>query len=72
MQRAHEAYVKQLAALSDPGLRASFEAMPMHVALRAAVELDEWPPSDSPCVVAFPQAIDPPRHARRASRAPRA
>jgi DNA-binding SARP family transcriptional activator/tetratricopeptide (TPR) repeat protein len=51
---AHDNYVERCTALADPALRASFEAMPVHRAVRAALERDEWPPADSPCVVAFP------------------
>jgi predicted ATPase/DNA-binding SARP family transcriptional activator len=54
LQEAHEVFVRQRNALVDPALRASFEAIPVHRALRAARERDEWPPPGSPCVVAFP------------------
>ena len=50
---AHDNYVERCAALCT-ALRASFEAIPVHRAVRAALERDEWPPADSPCVVAFP------------------
>jgi DNA-binding SARP family transcriptional activator/tetratricopeptide (TPR) repeat protein len=51
---AHDVYVQRLAGLSDHALRASFEATPVHRALGAALECDEWPASDLPCAVAFP------------------
>jgi hypothetical protein len=54
LQRAYDVYAEQRTALLDPGLQASFEAVPVHRAIRRALERDEWPPADSPCVVAFP------------------
>jgi tetratricopeptide (TPR) repeat protein len=56
---AHATYVERHNGLANPDLRMAFEAIPMHRALCAAVEFDEWPSSDSPCVVAFPAARTP-------------
>lgn len=46
LQRAHDFFAEQLAALGDKTLRASFEAIPVHVALRTAFERDQWPVGD--------------------------
>jgi predicted ATPase/DNA-binding SARP family transcriptional activator len=52
--RAGDIYRAQLGRLSDPHLRASLAEMPLNRAIRAALERDEWPAPDSPCIVAFP------------------
>ncbi len=65
--RAHAIYVERTAALAEPGIRASFEAIPMHRALCAAVEFDAWPSPESPCVVAFPAAPKPKSHGSRST-----
>lgn len=54
LRGALELFVEQRSALADPALRASFEAIPVHRAVRVALERDEWPAADSPCIVAFP------------------
>jgi hypothetical protein len=56
LESAHDVYSGRLARLRDPDYRTSFTAMPLHRAIRAARERDEWPERDSPCVVAFPFA----------------
>jgi tetratricopeptide (TPR) repeat protein len=56
LESAHDVYSGRLARLRDPAYRASFAAMPLHRALFAARERDEWPEPNSPCVVAFPFA----------------
>jgi tetratricopeptide (TPR) repeat protein len=52
--RAGEIYRSQLGRLTDPALRASFADMPLNRAIRVALERDEWPAPDSPCIIAFP------------------
>jgi DNA-binding SARP family transcriptional activator len=52
--RASEIYRAQLGRLTDPDLRAPFAEMPLNRAVRVALERDEWPAPDSPCIVAFP------------------
>ncbi len=54
LRRALDLYTERRAGLTDPGLRASFETVPVHRAICAAVARGEWPEPDSPCVVAFP------------------
>jgi hypothetical protein len=52
--RASAIYRAQLGRLTDPELRASFAEMPLNRAIRVALERDEWPAPDTPCIVAFP------------------
>jgi hypothetical protein len=56
LARAQASYRERRDALADPAVRASFEAIPVHVALRAALARDEWPAPGSACVVAFATA----------------
>jgi tetratricopeptide (TPR) repeat protein len=52
--RAHTIYCGRLDKIVDPGVRASYEARPVNRALRLALEHDQWPAPQSPCVIAFP------------------
>ena len=54
LRHAYDAYTERRASLTDPRLREFFENIPVHRAIRTAMDRDEWPASDSPCVVAFP------------------
>jgi tetratricopeptide (TPR) repeat protein len=53
LQRGHGIFAEQQAKLDDPALRAAFEAMPVHRAVKAALTHDEWPAPGVPCLVAF-------------------
>jgi hypothetical protein len=66
--RARAVYAKCLGALRDPDLRSAFEAIPIHRAIDAALNRDEWPAPDSPCVVAFPGSTTSRRTKRAAPR----
>ncbi|HET6277089.1 MAG TPA: hypothetical protein VFE16_14260 [Candidatus Cybelea sp.] len=55
VRAAHEAYEAKRAALGDAKLQACFEAIRVHRAICFAYEHDEWPPPDTPCVVALPR-----------------
>jgi predicted ATPase/DNA-binding SARP family transcriptional activator len=50
---ANDTYLRRLASLADPQLRTCYERMPVHRALRAALDDDLWPGSGAPCVIAF-------------------
>ena len=50
---AAETYSERRDGLRDADVRASFEALPVHRALAAALENDRWPAADAACAVAF-------------------
>ena len=54
LERGLEIYSQRLAAISEPALRKTFGDIPIHRAMHSALQRDQWPPADSPCVVAFP------------------
>jgi tetratricopeptide (TPR) repeat protein len=54
LARSHEIYCEKLGRLVDPGVRASYREQPVNRALLNALEHDEWPSPQSPCVIAFP------------------
>lgn len=45
LSAAETVYLARRDAISDASLRASFEAIPLHRALHAALQADAWPPA---------------------------
>ena len=59
LEIASDVFIEQRAALTDPSVQASFEAIPVHRAVCRALERDVWHPPESPCIVAFPDRAFP-------------